>query len=144
MNAISDDLIQRAATIDERLSDGFRSLPGGRDDTDLAARRVAAWCRASANGDWSQFGRRLQRDGLSLIDVMGQNGRVAYDYARADQVRLKRRGETDWETIPVPASNGFGEEIGHFLKAIQGQETLSCTGQDGLRAVEILQANYVC
>jgi len=83
-------------------------------------------------------------DGMAQIDVMGQDGRVAYDYARADQVRLKRRGETDWETIPVPASNGFGEEIGHFLKAIQGQETLSCTGQDGLRAVEILQANYGC
>ena len=81
-------------------------------------------------------------DGMASIDIVGQDGRVVYDYAQADQVRLKRRDKAEWETIPVPASNGFAEEIGHFLRAIQGQETLSCTGQDGLRAVEIIQANY--
>jgi len=28
----------------------------------LAARRLAAWCRSCASGDWSLFGRRLARD----------------------------------------------------------------------------------
>jgi type 2 lantibiotic biosynthesis protein LanM len=63
-------LILRAATFDEVLSDEFEPMPGQKGDTDLAARRLAAWCRASASGDWSLFARRLERDGLSLTEVL--------------------------------------------------------------------------
>lgn len=70
MEAFHERLIERAATIDELLSDDFESLPGRRDDTDLAVRRLAAWCRACANGDWAQFGRRLERDGWTFEEVL--------------------------------------------------------------------------
>ena len=63
-------LILRAATVDELLSDQFEALPGQKSDADLAARRLAAWCRVSASGDWSLFARRLSRDGLSLTEVL--------------------------------------------------------------------------
>jgi type 2 lantibiotic biosynthesis protein LanM len=63
-------LVVRAATIDERLSDYFEILPGQKRDADLAARRLAAWCRASASGDWSLFARRLDRDKLSIGQVL--------------------------------------------------------------------------
>lgn len=72
MEAFYERLIERAATIDELLSDDFVSLPGRKDDADLAARRLAAWCRASANGDWALFARRLERDRLPLPSVLAR------------------------------------------------------------------------
>jgi type 2 lantibiotic biosynthesis protein LanM len=70
MDAFYERLMIRAATIDEILSEDFEILPGRKGDTDLAARRLAAWCRSSASGDWSLFNRRLERDRLSLGEVL--------------------------------------------------------------------------
>ena len=65
-------LMVRAATVDELLTDGFEALPGLKTDADVAARRLAAWCRSAASGDWSQFERRLARDGWPLGRVLSQ------------------------------------------------------------------------
>jgi type 2 lantibiotic biosynthesis protein LanM len=72
MEAFHERLIERAATIDELFSDDFEPLPGRKDDADLAARRLAGWCRACANGDWALFARRLDRDGRSFGDVLAR------------------------------------------------------------------------
>jgi type 2 lantibiotic biosynthesis protein LanM len=72
MDAFFERLQVRAATLDERLSDEFEVQPGQAVDADLAARRLAAWCRASAAGDWSLFERRLKRDGLSVTAVLAR------------------------------------------------------------------------
>jgi type 2 lantibiotic biosynthesis protein LanM len=72
MEDFFERLICRNATIDERLSAGFAPLPGRKDDVDMAARRLAAWCGASANGDWGLFGRRLDRDGLSYGEALAR------------------------------------------------------------------------
>src|ERR1700693_4817079 len=69
MDAFYERLIVRAPPIDELLSDDFEPLPGQKGDTDLAARRLAAWCRSCASGDWSLFGRRLDRDGWTVAHV---------------------------------------------------------------------------
>ena len=66
MDAFEERLIVGAATIDELLSADFETLPGQKGDADLAARRLAAWCRSCASGDWSLFERRLIRDGLTI------------------------------------------------------------------------------
>lgn len=71
MEAFFERLIERAATFDELLAD-FEPLPGRKDDAELAARRLAAWCRSCANGDWDLFGRRLGRDGWSFGDVLAR------------------------------------------------------------------------
>jgi type 2 lantibiotic biosynthesis protein LanM len=63
-------LMARAATIDELLTDAFEPLHGQKGDTDLSARRLAAWCRACASGDWSLFARRLERDRQSIAAVL--------------------------------------------------------------------------
>jgi type 2 lantibiotic biosynthesis protein LanM len=76
MDAFHKRLIVRAATIDELLSDDFEPLPGQKGDADLAAQRLAAWCRSSASGDWSLFGQRLDRDGLSIGQVLTKFGTV--------------------------------------------------------------------
>ena len=72
MNAFYERLTFRAATIDELLSDDFEPLPGQKSDADLAARRLAAWCRSCASGDWSLFRRRLDRDGLTIDQVLSR------------------------------------------------------------------------
>src|SRR5664280_2934460 len=72
MDAFYERLIVRAATIDELLSDDFEPLPGQKGDTDLAARRLAAWCRSCASGDWSLFGRRLNRDGWTIGQALSR------------------------------------------------------------------------
>jgi type 2 lantibiotic biosynthesis protein LanM len=72
MDAFYERLAVRAATLDEVLSDDFEPLPGQKGDADLAARRLAAWCRACASGDWSLFGRRLDRDGLAFAPVLSR------------------------------------------------------------------------
>jgi type 2 lantibiotic biosynthesis protein LanM len=72
MDDFIERLIVRAATIDELMSDEFEPLPGQKDDADMAALRLAAWCRSCASGDWSLFGRRLARDGLSIAQVLAR------------------------------------------------------------------------
>src|ERR1700719_3669761 len=72
MDAFHERLLVRAATIDELLSDDFETLPGQKGDADVAARRLAAWCRSCSSGDWSLFNRRLERDGLSIGQVLAR------------------------------------------------------------------------
>jgi type 2 lantibiotic biosynthesis protein LanM len=72
MDAFYERLAVRAATLDEVLSGDFEPLPGQKGDADLAARRLAAWCRSCASGDWSLFGRRLDRDGLAFAPVLAR------------------------------------------------------------------------
>lgn len=72
MDDFIERLIVRASTIDELLSDDFEALPGQKGDADLAARRLAAWCRSCASGDWALFGRRLDRDHLSIAQVLAR------------------------------------------------------------------------
>lgn len=72
MDACYERLIVHAATIDELLSDDFEPQHGQKSDVDLAARRLAAWCRSCASGDWSLFGGRLHRDGLDFGEVLSR------------------------------------------------------------------------
>lgn len=67
----------RAATIDERLSSQYETLPSLKADADLAAARLAAWCQSAASGDWTLFAKRLRRDGLSMEGIMPRLGSVA-------------------------------------------------------------------
>lgn len=70
MDQFLERLFTRAATIDERLSATFESTHGQKAEADAAGRRLAAWCRSSASGDWTLFAQRLARDDLSLDKVL--------------------------------------------------------------------------
>lgn len=76
------------------------------------------------------------------IDIMGQKGRLFYDYGKRGELKLHLAGQPDCRILSVPPSSGFKEQISHFLKVISGEEKLSCTAYDGLRSVEIIQATY--
>lgn len=71
--------LSRAATIDDLLSDAYEPLPGQQADAEVSDRRLAAWCRAAASGDWSLFADRLGRDGWSIEGVLARLGRVRRD-----------------------------------------------------------------
>ena len=72
MDGFYERLEFQAATVDELLSDAFETLPSQKADVDLAARRLAAWCRSCASGDWSLFERRLSRDALTFGHVLSR------------------------------------------------------------------------
>jgi type 2 lantibiotic biosynthesis protein LanM len=81
MDKFYQRLIIRGATIDEVLSDEFEPLPGQKTNADSAARRLAAWCRSCASGDWSLFEQRLNRDALSFGPVLARFATIRRDSA---------------------------------------------------------------
>ncbi|KEP42939.1 type 2 lanthipeptide synthetase LanM family protein [Mycobacterium kansasii] len=70
MDAFFERVLVGAASVDELLSRDFESVPGQKSDADRAGRRLAAWCRSCASGDWRQFARRLDRDGWDFALVL--------------------------------------------------------------------------
>jgi type 2 lantibiotic biosynthesis protein LanM len=72
MDSFYDRLINRAATIDELLSDDFEAIPGDKDHAGFGQRRLAAWCQSAASGDWSLFERRIERDGLDSAGILAR------------------------------------------------------------------------
>jgi type 2 lantibiotic biosynthesis protein LanM len=69
MDSFYDRLIERAATIDDLLSDDFEAIPGDKDHAGFGKGRLAAWCQSAAGGNWPLFERRLRRDGLDSAAV---------------------------------------------------------------------------
>lgn len=107
MDEFFERLPLRAATIDERLTDAFEVLPGQKADADLAARRLAAWCRSCASGDWTLFSRRLAKDGLNF-----------------DQV-LPRLSTVRWNPVtPLPSWVSDAEWIDAALKRVANDQTI--------------------
>ena len=135
MDAFYERLIVRAATIDELLSADFEPLPGQKGDADLAGRRLAAWCRSCASGNWSLFERRLMRDGLTLAQALTRfasirrkpsaraaamdrrrdldRGGIAKRWRRRQAARCARPGRT--LRVRTPAGAGRGRSRGAAL-----------------------------
>jgi type 2 lantibiotic biosynthesis protein LanM len=126
MDARYERLIVRAATIDEILSEDFQALPGGNGDADLAARRLAAWCRTGTGDDWSLFGRRLQRDGwstdlaLAKFAGVGRSARAALPKWIEDAIWIEAALASPYESAraaldpdrPCPFEHLFAPVIG--------------------------------
>ncbi|HSL78412.1 MAG TPA: DUF4135 domain-containing protein, partial [Pseudolabrys sp.] len=72
MDSFYDRLINRAATIDELLSDDFEALSGETDRAGFGQRRLDAWCQSAAGGDRSLFERRIERDGLDSAGILAR------------------------------------------------------------------------
>ncbi len=70
MNPFLKQIYLRATTFEEILSGDFQDLPGQKEHSSLAASRLAAWCRATASGDWHLFAKRLKRDNLDIESVL--------------------------------------------------------------------------
>ena len=77
------------------------------------------------------------------LEIVGQEGRISYNYFEPEELRLRLRVDKEDRILAVDASDGFSEEIAHFARAVSGEGVLSCTGEDGLRALEIIQQEYL-
>lgn len=80
--------------------------------------------------------------GVACIDIVGTKGRALYDYFESDKLKYKLTEDKDWREIAVTPSSGFTEEIAHLFAAIRGQHPLSCTVQDGVRVMEVIDGVY--
>lgn len=65
-----EHLRRAAATIDETLSNAFTHSIGQKSKVEKAAHWLAMWCSSASSGDWTNFERRLARDGLTLAQVL--------------------------------------------------------------------------
>lgn len=74
MSAFIETFVCRAASVDDVLSDLWAPVSGIKADADRSAKRLAAWCKSSASGDWKLFSKRLSRDGLSFEKVLPRLG----------------------------------------------------------------------
>ncbi|MFM7009418.1 MAG: type 2 lantipeptide synthetase LanM, partial [Betaproteobacteria bacterium] len=66
------ELLIKAATIDELIGPAYEPQIGQKDSTDQAALRLAAWCRSATSGDWGLFFKRINRDKLSVDQVLSR------------------------------------------------------------------------
>src|SRR5580698_2438388 len=138
MDAFYERLAVRAATLDEVLSDDFEPLPGQKGDADLAARRLAAWCRSCASGDWSLFGRRLDRDALAFAPVLARLAAVRRtsvalpswieDAAWVEAALQDTRGNTAPPRAPGNADPCAFEEL--FTSVVAQADTRLWSGLD--------------
>jgi predicted dehydrogenase len=78
--------------------------------------------------------------GEGFIDIIGTKGKARYDYG--DKVLVRKTEDNDWTIRPVKESGGGVEEVSHFLGAIEGKYKLSCTVDDGVRAMEVICGVY--
>jgi type 2 lantibiotic biosynthesis protein LanM len=111
MQDLVEGLRLRAATIDEVLSDAFVVPPGEQADSELAARRLAAWRSSCAGDDPESFDRRLARDGLSIAEVRARFGTIRPNPARPAPAWLADAG---WiiaalSAAPVPVKGAAAQ-----------------------------------
>ena len=80
--------------------------------------------------------------GTAEIIVMGDKGMVKYDYTKPENLSVRKTADKEFTLEPVKPSNGFAEEIAHFVSAIEGKTPVTCTAHDGVRCIEIINSVY--
>lgn len=114
-----------------------RRIPGlDVEDTGILTVRSETGCLGSICATWTAG------VGVAFLDIVGENGRLIYDYTRPAEIRLRLAGESDGRTVATEPGSGFAEMIGHFFGAIEGRWDLTCTAQAGLRTSELLAGVY--
>jgi len=105
------------------------------EDISVLSLKAVGGALGTASASW------VAGEGVAMIEVVGQKGKVGFDYRGAPEVHLKAAGK-DAEIISVAASLGFAEEIACFAESIRKGELATCGAHDGLRALEIIEACY--
>jgi len=116
MDSFYDRLMTRAATIDELLSDDFKTLPGQKGDADAAAQRLAAWCRSCASGDWLLFSRRLERDKLTIDQVLARFATVSRSFSAPPPAWIE---DAIWIETALHSAGGTPAPMAASFEAVQ-------------------------
>lgn len=80
--------------------------------------------------------------GKAEIEICGTKGRAYYEYWGVFRVRLEK--DIDWKIIPIERdiNRRFEDELRHFVRVIKKEELLGPSGEEGLRANEVIEAAY--
>src|SRR5439155_11177889 len=73
----------------------------------------------------------------NIVEIYGERGAAVVDYDAAP-IRYRLEGESDWQRPELDRMDRFERELRHFVAAVRGLEALSVTGEDGLRAIEVV------
>jgi predicted dehydrogenase len=77
----------------------------------------------------------------NTVELYGEGGAAIVDYD-AGELRYRLEGDADWQRPELGKMDRFERELRHFVRAVRGEEPLQVTGEDGLRAVEIVYQAY--
>jgi predicted dehydrogenase len=77
----------------------------------------------------------------NVIEVYGEKGVAVIDY-NTGETRYRLPEGDDWVSMPENKGDRFVAELRHFAAAVRGETSLRVTGQDGLRAVEVIYQAY--
>ena len=82
--------------------------------------------------------------GESVLSVFGSDGCVMVDYEAGDfgVARVRRAGVGSWTELPRTDHDRFGAEIAHFIASVRAGHKPSPDAQDGVRALEVVDAAY--
>jgi type 2 lantibiotic biosynthesis protein LanM len=114
MKVLQQDLIaivERASTLNERLSDRFEFIPTDNNQKQIDS-RIEAWCQASAAGNSQKFAKRLTWDDLDLSKPKKILGDVRFvdEQLPVWTETLRAALETDWEIARTEASGCLDPE----------------------------------
>ena len=79
--------------------------------------------------------------GRNVVEIYGTAGACIVDYD-IQHVRYKSAEMMVWENREIGGPDRFQRQLTNFADAIRGLQPLLCTGQDGLRADEIVAEIY--
>jgi type 2 lantibiotic biosynthesis protein LanM len=105
MNKIDDlrkkiiEIVERASSISERLDDSFIPVDF-QEKSAVVDSKIEQWCQVVADGNWKQFEKRLEWDGLDLKTVRCILGSVKL----SNDKQLPDWGESLNDVIKVAAS----------------------------------------
>jgi len=109
----------------------------GTDVEDAAAMilKTADGAIGSLTASW------VAGDGMAFVELIGEEGRIRYDYY-TNELLFRKRGAPEPLKIEVPRSNGFNEELAEFIRSIESNDKPSVGAFDGLRGMEIINSAY--
>jgi predicted dehydrogenase len=77
----------------------------------------------------------------NVVEIYGELGAAVIDYD-SGETRYRLQGDDSWTKAVLSDGNRFVEELRHFAAVLRGDTSLRVTGQDGLRAVEVIHGAY--
>jgi predicted dehydrogenase len=77
----------------------------------------------------------------NIVELYGEKGAAFVDYDTGS-FRYRLEGDPGWQSPETGSMDRFERELRHFARAARGQESLQVTGEDGLRAIEIVYQAY--
>jgi predicted dehydrogenase len=77
----------------------------------------------------------------NVVEIYGERGAAAIDYD-SGITRYRRADDPEWTHAETGGDSRFVKELRHFAAVVRGEADARVTGEDGLRAIEIVYQAY--